>query len=105
MNKFFRTSIKDSPEQQHAFREFKAKMEDALNHDPDLCARLIPTFQVGCRRLNPGENYLEALQQGNVTIQDEPIQEIFEGGIRSLTRTEEFDIIVCATGFDVSFVP
>ncbi|KAI3577578.1 hypothetical protein IWW34DRAFT_879257 [Fusarium oxysporum f. sp. albedinis] len=58
MNKFFRTSIKDSPEQQHAFREFKAKMEDALNHDPDL-----------------------------------------------LTRTEEFDIIVCATGFDVSFVP
>jgi cation diffusion facilitator CzcD-associated flavoprotein CzcO len=80
-------------------------MEDALNHDPDLCARLIPTFQVGCRRLNPGENYLEALQQGNVTIQDEPIQEIFEGGIRSLTRTEEFDIIVCATGFDVSFVP
>lgn len=80
-------------------------MEDALNHDPDLCARLIPTFQVGCRRLNPGENYLEALQQGNVTIQDEPIQEIFEGGIRSLTSTEEFDIIVCATGFDVSFVP
>ncbi|KAJ4028982.1 hypothetical protein NW761_014821 [Fusarium oxysporum] len=105
MNKFFRVSIKDSPEQQHAFREFKAKMEDALNHDPYLCARLIPTFQVGCRRLNPGENYLEALQQGNVTLQDEPIQEIFEGGIRSLTKTEEFDIIVCATGFDVSFVP
>ncbi|RKK68854.1 hypothetical protein BFJ69_g13280 [Fusarium oxysporum] len=105
MNKFFRVSIKDSPEQQHAYREFKAKIEDALNHDPDLCARLIPTFQVGCRRLNPGENYLEALQQGNVTLQDEPIQEIFEGGIRSLTKTEEFDIIVCATGFDVSFVP
>ncbi|EXK27312.1 hypothetical protein FOMG_16130 [Fusarium oxysporum f. sp. melonis 26406] len=105
MNKFFRVSIKDSPEQQHAFREFKAKMEDALNHDPDLCARLIPTFQVGCRRLNPGENYLEALQQESVTLQDEPIQEIFEGGIRSLTKTEEFDIIVCATGFDVSFVP
>ncbi|KAJ0139821.1 hypothetical protein HZ326_17270 [Fusarium oxysporum f. sp. albedinis] len=68
-----------------------------------FASEVMRTF--GCRRLNPGENYLEALQQGNVTIQDEPIQEIFEGGIRSLTRTEEFDIIVCATGFDVSFVP
>lgn len=105
MNKFFRVSIKDSPEQQGAFQLFKAKMEDALNHDPDLCARLIPTFQVGCRRLSPGENYLQALQQNNVTLQDEPIQKIIEGGIRSLTKTEEFDIIVCATGFDVSFVP
>ncbi|KAF5659381.1 monooxygenase [Fusarium circinatum] len=105
MNKFFRVSVKDSPEQKYAFREFKAKMEAVLNHDPDLCARLVPTFQVGCRRLSPGENYLEALQQGNVTLQDEPIQEVVENGIRSLTKTEEFDIIVCATGFDVSFVP
>ncbi|KAF5583958.1 monooxygenase [Fusarium subglutinans] len=62
MNKFFRVSVKDSPEQRYAFREFKAKMEAVLNHDPDLCARLIPTFQLGCRRLSPGENYLEALQ-------------------------------------------
>ncbi|KAG4260897.1 hypothetical protein FPRO03_02720 [Fusarium proliferatum] len=104
-NKFFKVSIKDSPEQQGAFQLFKSKMEEALNHDPDLCARLIQTFQVGCRRLSPGENYLQALQQDNVTLQDEPIQEIVEGGIRSLTKTEEFDIIVCATGFDVSFVP
>ncbi|KAG5789094.1 hypothetical protein H9Q69_011843 [Fusarium xylarioides] len=105
MNKFFRVSVKDSPKQEHACRDFKAKMEVALNHDPDLCARLSPTFQVGCRRLSPGENYLEALQQENVILQNEPIQEIVEGGIRSLTKTEEFDIIVCATGFDVSFVP
>ncbi|KAF4502476.1 monooxygenase [Fusarium agapanthi] len=62
MNKFFRVSVKDSLEQKYAFREFKAKMEVALNHDPDLSARLIPTFQVGCQRLSPGENYLEALQ-------------------------------------------
>ncbi|KLO89403.1 monooxygenase [Fusarium fujikuroi] len=104
-NKFFKVSIKDSPEQQAAFQLFKSKMEEALNHDSDLCARLIPTFQVGCRRLSPGENYLQALQQDNVTLQNEAIQEIVEGGIRSLTKTEELDIIVCATGFDVSFVP
>jgi cation diffusion facilitator CzcD-associated flavoprotein CzcO len=44
-------------------------------------------------------------EQDNVTLQDEPIQEIVETGIRSLTKTEEFDIIVCATGFDISFIP
>ncbi|KAG9505080.1 hypothetical protein J7337_002046 [Fusarium musae] len=104
-NKFFKVSLKDSPEQKQAFQFFKAKMEEALNHDPVLCAKLIPTFQVGCRRLSPGENYLQALQQDNVTLQDEAIQEIVETGIRSLTKTEEFDIIVCATGFDVSFIP
>ena len=104
-NKFFKVSVKDSPDQKQAFQFFKAKMEEALNHDPVLCAKLIPTFQVGCRRLSPGESYLQALQQDNVTLQDEPIQEVVEGGIRSLTKTEEFDIIVCATGFDVSFIP
>ncbi|RBR16972.1 hypothetical protein FVER53590_05733 [Fusarium verticillioides] len=88
-NKFFKVSLKDIPEQKQAFQFFKAKMEEALNHDPVLCAKLIPTFQVGCRRLSP----------------DEAIQEIVETGIRSLTKTEEFDIIVCATGFDVSFIP
>lgn len=104
-NRFFRVSIKDSPEQAGAFQLFKSKMEEALNHNPYLCAKLVPTFQVGCRRLNPGENYLQALQEDNVKVEFDPIKEIFGGGIISLSRTEEFDIIVCATGFDVSFRP
>nr|RBQ95099.1 hypothetical protein FVER53263_05733 [Fusarium verticillioides] len=64
-NKFFKVSLMDIPEQKQAFQFFKAKMEEALNHDPVLCAKLIPTFQVGCRRLSPGENHLQALQQDN----------------------------------------
>ncbi|EWG44738.1 hypothetical protein FVEG_05733 [Fusarium verticillioides 7600] len=95
-NKFFKVSLMDIPEQKQAFQFFKAKMEEALNHDPVLRAKLIPTFQVGCRRLSPARQ---------LTLQDEAIQEIVETGIRSLTKTEEFDIIVCATGFDVSFIP
>ncbi|RGP81373.1 hypothetical protein FLONG3_517 [Fusarium longipes] len=104
-NKLFRVLTKDSPEQLGAFQHFKAKMEEALNHDPYLCAKLIPTFQVGCRRLSPGESYLQALQEENVMLEFDPIQEVFEDGIRSLSKTEDFDIIVCATGFDVSFRP
>ncbi|KAF4331907.1 monooxygenase [Fusarium beomiforme] len=104
-NKFFRVSIKDSPEQAGAFQHFKAKMEEVLNHDPYLCAKLIPTFQVGCRRLSPGENYLQALQEENVTLEFDPIQGFTESGIHSLSKTEDFDIIICATGFDVSFRP
>ncbi|KAF5981982.1 monooxygenase [Fusarium bulbicola] len=86
-NKLFRVSVKDSPEQRYAFLDFKAKMEAVLNHDPDLYARLIPTFQVG------------KSAAGNC------LPEVVKKGIRSLTKIEEFDIIVCATGFNVSFVP
>ncbi|KAJ9419776.1 hypothetical protein FOXG_06971 [Fusarium oxysporum f. sp. lycopersici 4287] len=105
MNKLFRVLTKDSPEQMAAFQHFKAKMEETLNHNPYLCAKLIPTFEVGCRRLSPGENYLQALQEDNVTLEFDPIQEVTQRGIRTLSKSYEFDIIVCATGFDVSFRP
>ncbi|KAF0637907.1 hypothetical protein FPSE5266_03749 [Fusarium pseudograminearum] len=105
MNKLFRVLVKDSPEQVAAFQLFKDKMEKGLNHDPYLCAKLVPTFEVGCRRLSPGDNYLEAIQKDNVTLEFDPIKEITESGITTLSKSHEFDIIVCATGFEVSFRP
>ncbi|CEI66258.1 hypothetical protein FVEN_g4349 [Fusarium venenatum] len=105
MNKLFQLLIKGSPEQVAAFRIFKGRMEKALNHDPNLCAKLIPTFEVGCRRLTPGDNYLEALQMDNVTLEFDPIKEVTERDILTMSKSHDFDIIVCATGFDVSFRP
>ncbi|UZP35149.1 hypothetical protein NXS19_002965 [Fusarium pseudograminearum] len=95
----------ENPEQVAAFQLFKDKMEKGLNHDPYLCAKLVPTFEVGCRRLSPGDNYLEAIQKDNVTLEFDPIKEITERGITTLSKSHEFDIIVCATGFEVSFRP
>lgn len=106
-NKQFLTFLRDSPEQATAYHGFKEAMEERLGNDPSLCAKLIPSWQVGCRRITPGDGYLEALQEPNVSVEFRPIEEVTENGIRvcGSTETEEFDIIVCATGFDTTFSP
>jgi cation diffusion facilitator CzcD-associated flavoprotein CzcO len=107
-NKFFYVLIANTPQQAGAAAVFKQQMEERLGHDPELCAKLIPDFNVGCRRLTPGDGYLEALQEPNVRIEFNPIDRVTETGILaqgSKAEEEKFDIIICATGFDVSFSP
>ncbi|KAI9155624.1 FAD-binding monooxygenase moxY [Paramyrothecium foliicola] len=104
-NQFFYTILVDSPQQKAAMVAYRALMEERLNYDPELCSKLIPEWKVGCRRLSPGEGYLEALQKPNVRAEFTPIERITEHGIKTAEGIEEFDIIVCATGFDVSFTP
>jgi len=81
-------------------------MGAVLNQDERLMKMLIPDFPVGCRRITPGITYLKALTQPNVQVNNKGIQEVCPEGIK-LTSGEliELDAIVCATGFDVSFVP
>ncbi|KIX04808.1 uncharacterized protein Z518_05679 [Rhinocladiella mackenziei CBS 650.93] len=72
----------------------------------ELKKRLIPLWPPGCRRITPGEGYLEALIQDNVTtIHDEIVKVVSEGLIDATGRLHEVDMIVCVTGFDVSFKP
>ncbi|KAF5003101.1 hypothetical protein FDECE_10336 [Fusarium decemcellulare] len=104
-NAFFYALLEDSPQQKAVYKEFRKTMEERLNHNPELIAKLIPSWKVGCRRLTPGDGYLEALQAPNATVEFSEIQEITENGIKTVTSTDEFDIIVCATGFDASFSP
>ncbi|UPL03722.1 hypothetical protein LCI18_014656 [Fusarium solani-melongenae] len=94
-NQFFYALVVNT-QQKAAAKVFQDEMERRLNHDPNLCAKLIPDWKVGCRRLTPGEGYLEALQEPNVTE---------TGIVAGNDSEEEFDILVCATGFDVSFTP
>lgn len=104
-NKFYRVLVSDSPEQT-AVRDITEKqMRERLKNDADLCAKLIPTWKVGCRRLSPGEGYLEALLEDNVSLNTNAIEEITKTGIRTSGSTEEFDIIICATGFEVNYLP
>lgn len=104
-NKFFYVMLNDSPEHIAAHNAFKAQMEERLGHDPELCAKLIPDYRIGCRRLSPGEDYLEAIQRPNVKTEFSEIKEVTAAGITTLDSKHDFDIIVCATGFDTSFVP
>ncbi|KAH0591669.1 hypothetical protein MHUMG1_10600 [Metarhizium humberi] len=106
MNQFFHVLLADSPQQAGARELFQSEMEAKLKNNPTLCKLLIPKFEVGCRRLTPGEGYLEALQESNVKIRFDPIDKVEETGIISHAGDLDlFDIIICATGFDVSFRP
>ncbi|KIX92006.1 uncharacterized protein Z520_12277 [Fonsecaea multimorphosa CBS 102226] len=86
-------------------------MKRRLNNDPVLTKSLIPDFPVGCRRVTPGSGYLEALLEDNVEVVTDPIDSIKEQGIvtrdkNTNNRTvHEVDVIICATGYDTSFVP
>ncbi|KAL1866252.1 hypothetical protein Plec18167_009092, partial [Paecilomyces lecythidis] len=104
-NKYFYAFFKGSPEQAMVHEMFEADMRRRLKNDPYLCAKLIPDWDVGCRRLTPGDGYLEALLENNVEVEFSEIERITPKGIKTTSGEKEFDIIVCATGFDVSFRP
>ncbi|KAF2119710.1 hypothetical protein BDV96DRAFT_610597 [Lophiotrema nucula] len=67
---------------------------------------IIPKWSPGCRRISPGDGYLEALVQDNVTPVFDGIEKIVPKGIQTVDgKVHEMDILVCATGFQVAFQP
>lgn len=97
--------LKDSPEQQAAVKLSKEGMAAKLAKKPELVNLLTPKFAVGCRRLTPGNGFLESLCEDNVTVVSSPIQRITEKGILTKDGEVEVDALICATGFDVSLLP
>ncbi|KAH8807115.1 hypothetical protein F5884DRAFT_702964 [Xylogone sp. PMI_703] len=104
-NQIFLAMLKGRPEQKAMDQTYRKIMHSRLGGDPELIKRMIPRFDPGCRRLTPGDGYLEALQQENARIIWSPIIKVTEKGILTDEGEEEFDLIVTATGFDVSFRP
>ncbi|KAJ0415766.1 hypothetical protein BJY00DRAFT_304604 [Aspergillus carlsbadensis] len=78
---------------------------------PELVSRLMPEHEIGCRRLSPGDGYLEAMQEGNARWEFAPITRITENGIVTAESGQEeeeeegFDLIVTATGFNTTYIP
>ncbi|PGG97445.1 hypothetical protein AJ79_09206 [Helicocarpus griseus UAMH5409] len=84
----------------------KGMRERLSKMDPELREKLIPDFDVGCRRVTPGDGYLEALQEDNVEVVRTRIQEINqEGVITADGKVYPVDVIIAATGYDTSYVP
>ncbi|KIW98234.1 uncharacterized protein Z519_01818 [Cladophialophora bantiana CBS 173.52] len=106
VNKAFKMFVKGSPENIDN-QEFAARqMAEKLNNDPGLCAKLIPTWELGCRRVTPGSGYLESFLLPNVHLKQTSIKEITEDSIVTADgEVYPVDVVVCATGFDVSHCP
>lgn len=71
----------------------KEQMAAKLNHDPDLCEKLIPKWELGCRRVTPGQGYLEAFLRPNVGLTQSPIRKITKNSIITEDgKEQEFDV-------------
>ena len=81
-------------------------MSAKLGDNEDLKKRLIPDWSPGCRRLTPGEGYLETLVKEHVTTVHDEIVKVTPKGIVTADGVEhEVDFLACATGFHVAYLP
>lgn len=97
---------KDSPEQAAAVKFSREEMKRRLGTESPLIEKLLPDFGVACRRPTPGTGYLEALTTPNTRVVTDAISEVVADGIKFINgETTPVDVIVCATGFDVSYRP
>lgn len=68
--------------------------------DPDLCARLTPDYDLGCKRPAWSNDYLRTFTRANVELVTDAIERITPTGVRTSDgREREIDVLVLATGF------
>lgn len=74
--------------------------------DPELRAKLTPTFRFGCKRVLLSNDYYPALGQPNVEVQTAGIAEIRPHSVVTNDGAEhEVDTIIWGTGFQVTNPP
>ena len=70
--------------------------------DPELRAKLTPSYTIGCKRITMSNTYLRALTEPNAEVITEPITEIRAHSIVTADGTErEIDTLICGTGFRI----
>ncbi|KAL2836227.1 putative dimethylaniline monooxygenase [Aspergillus pseudodeflectus] len=107
LNQRFKFIINGTPAQKEALAFAQAEMTRKLNGREDLVSKLVPTdYAVGCRRPTPGNGFLECITDEKCSVTFESITEVTETGIITQDGVHhDMDVLVCATGFDVSFKP
>ena len=94
-----------SAEQKMVRKRFEERMREFITNDK-LYNLLLPNFAVGCRRLTPGDPFMRAVQEPNVILHKGAVTKVSGSTVISSNGDEvEVDTIICATGFDVSYVP
>ncbi|ETS82852.1 hypothetical protein PFICI_04728 [Pestalotiopsis fici W106-1] len=89
-----------------AYNFWRDKTRARINDErvKNLLAPMEQPYSFGCKRISLEDGYFEIFNQPNVSLVDvnaTPIQEVTENGIKTSDDKEhEFDIIICATGYD-----
>ncbi|KAF9776769.1 hypothetical protein IL306_005005 [Fusarium sp. DS 682] len=104
--KIYPITLRGSEASIMAQKAIEADMRQRAGNTQEIIDTLLPKFAPGCRRLTPGANYLEALQEENVHFTNERIQRITPRGVELVSGQQiELDLLVCATGYDVDAPP
>ncbi|KAF2713478.1 cyclohexanone monooxygenase [Pleomassaria siparia CBS 279.74] len=107
VNAAFDMFIRDSEASKAADEGMRAEMKRRIGpgHE-ELKEKLIPSWPPGCRRITPGDGYLEALVKPNVTtVHKEIVKIVPEGVVDDSGKVHKFDMLICATGFNLAFAP
>jgi cation diffusion facilitator CzcD-associated flavoprotein CzcO len=77
--------------------------------DPELRGKLTPNYEFGCKRILSSDDYLPCFSRENVTLETDAIFEVTANGIRTANAQSgptlhEFDVLICATGFEVASI-
>ncbi|KAJ9116538.1 hypothetical protein QFC24_006708 [Naganishia onofrii] len=87
----------------------KALLRQLMNadlRDPQLIAKLVPDFDVWCRRVTPCVPFMEAIHMPTVSLTMDPIEKVSKQSITTKNGQEyNVDRIILATGFDTTFKP
>ncbi|KEY73043.1 hypothetical protein S7711_06117 [Stachybotrys chartarum IBT 7711] len=106
MNSIFTLYLKGTILQEQCKILLESEMKKILGGDPEH-NKLIPKFAVGCKRVVPsGFRYLSALKENNVKVVHGGVKSCTPAGVLSDTNESyDGDVIICATGFDTSYIP
>ena len=71
--------------------------------DPELRAKLTPSYRLGCKRVLISNDYYPALQRPNVELVTAGIERVTPRGVRTVDGVErEVDALILGTGFRVT---
>jgi cation diffusion facilitator CzcD-associated flavoprotein CzcO len=98
----FRAFKRDTPSAA-SFRKLAIGYLEKQIDDPDLRAKLTPTYPVGCKRILISDDYYQTLRRDNVELITEAVAEITPAGVKTADGAEHAcDVIVYGTGFDTT---
>ena len=87
-------------------RVAEKNLERQVPDDPELRAKLKPSYRLGCKRILFTDTYLPALAKENVEVVSSPIRKVRAHSIVTEDGSErEVDTIIFGTGFHVTDQP
>ncbi len=69
---------------------------------PELTDSLIPNYAPGCKRILLSSDYLQTVQQSNVTLVTEALQSFQSNAVKTASHEFPVDVVIYGTGFEAT---